>query len=278
MERDSQRMANNQPPTATPLAAPPATSARHDPLNEKYFVPLERIDQLSGIVFYVVAALSIVVLFVDPKQYPKLNDYLNIAFFTLTLCLFGLGIATRLYFAPRAEDARRQEFFATAYDVALIDERTVGYYNNSETDPVRRAAAQTLENALFSKSIALKMLHRERLIYAIYAIIWIVAIANRTTEITFVVTTAQAVFSEQIVARWLRLEWLRIRFEDTYDKLYTLFVSGNKKTFHAYALAYVSTYETTKASGGISLSSSVFESLNPTLSDKWGEVKRALGL
>jgi hypothetical protein len=264
-------MANNP-------ANPPQVTHRQDPLNEKYFVPLERVDRISDVVFYAVAILSVTVLFVDSKQYARLNDWLNVGFFTLTVVLFALGVANRLYFAPRAEDARRQEFFATAFGVALTHERTVGYYNNLETEPVRRAAAQTLENAFFSKAIALAMLHRERAIYILYAVIWLIAIANRQTEINIVVTTAQAIFSEQIIARWLRLEWLRARFEDSYEKLYTLFVSGNKKTFQAYALAYVTAYETTKASGGISLASSVFNKLNPSLSVKWDEIKPLVGV
>ena len=158
LAKDSLRMVNNKTTNSQSSGAP----QRQDPLNEKYFVPLEHVDKISTVLFYTVAVLSVIVLFVDSKQHAKLNDGLNVAFFILTLILFALGLASRLYFAPRAEDARRQEFFATAFGVALTHERTVGYYNNAETEPVRRAAAQTLENAFFSKAIALTMLHRER--------------------------------------------------------------------------------------------------------------------
>lgn len=255
---------------------PPSSVTRSDPIHENYYVPLKVADQIGSYLFYFVALLSLAVLVIDTSALPTFNSAMNSIFLAASLALFGLGTATRLYFAPRAEDARRQEFFATAFGVDMIDDRTVGYYNNFESDPSRKAAMQTLENSFFSKEIVRKMLRNERAVYAVYAIAWIVCVTVREAPITFVIWSAQIVFSEQIIARWLRLEWLRNRFEDSYKQLHTLFISGSKKTFRAYAMTYVSTYEATKASGGISLSTSIFEKLNPSLSQQWEIVRQRL--
>ena len=53
---------------------------------------------------------------------------------------------------------------------------------------------------------------------------WLVSsIAEWTIDI--VVAASQAVFSEQVVSKLIRLEWLRVRFETTYETMYNLFQS-----------------------------------------------------
>lgn len=54
----------------------------------------------------------------------------------------------------------------------------------------------------------------------VYAVTWSICVLNRQTDLGIVVAASQAVFSEQVVSKWLRLEWQRIRFEKTYDDVF----------------------------------------------------------
>jgi hypothetical protein len=67
--------------------------------------------------------------------------------------MFVLGLALRLHWTPRAEDERRRDFLSNAYGISLTHNQTTGYYNNNQTAPTRRVAANVMENSFFTRSI-----------------------------------------------------------------------------------------------------------------------------
>ncbi|WP_420475224.1 hypothetical protein [Noviherbaspirillum sp. ST9] len=250
-----------------------------DPIREKYFGPLETAEKWSDGLFYVTAILSVAALLVEESTYPRINAGIQVIFVIAVIASFALGQAISLYLAPRAQDRRTQDFFSAAYQVPLSHEQTTAYYNNDQADPLKKVGAQLLENSLFSKEIARAMVMTSRWQTAIYAVVWIVALLNRNASLALAATVAQVLFSEQILSRWIRLEWLKIRFEKTYSDLYRLFQAKPKADkFNAMALDSFTTYETAKAIGGITLSSTIFERLNPQLSLEWEQIKRTLGI
>lgn len=252
--------------------------SRSDPIRKEYFEAVELSDKASDILFYLGAVLSILSLLIDQTKYPIFSIVILIAFGLATLLLFVIGLVSRLYLAPRAQDKRLQDFFSSACGVNLTYQKTDGYYNNNLNDPLKRMAAQVLENSHFSKAIALRMARTERTKMISYVAIWIVCVFCRQTELGVVVAASQAVFSEQLVARWVRLEWLRVRFEKTFGDVYKLFQSQPPvEQFNAIALEAVSLYEIAKANAAITLSSRIFEELNPSLSSEWDDIKTALG-
>lgn len=251
--------------------------SRFDPIRKSYYDAVELADKMSDWLFYAGAVLSIATLFVDRAVYPDAYDVLLIAFGISVFALFAIGLASRLYLTPRAEDKRRQDFFSSACGVNLIHQKTDGYYNNDFTDPIKRMAAQVLENSHFSKAIALRMAKGERIKIVIYAVLWLICLLYRRTDLGVVVAASQAVFSEQVLARWIRLEWLRMRFEKTFDDVYKVFQSQPPVgEFNAMTLDALSMYETAKANAAITLSSRIFEDLNATLSADWDAIKAAL--
>lgn len=251
--------------------------SRSDPIRTNYYDAVQTAEKVSDLLFYLNALLSFCTLLVDQKAHPDAYDIVLLLFSISVVAMFALGIILRLYLTPRAEDKRRQDFFSSACNVSLIHQQTDGYYNNDFKDPIKRMAAQVLENSLFSKEIALRMARRERVKVAIYALIWLVLLHNRRTDLGWIVAASQAIFSEQILSRWFRLEWLRIRFEKTFDDVFKLFQTRPSiAQFNAHALDAVSMYETAKANAGITLSSEIFDDLNPTLSEEWGTVKATL--
>ena len=223
--------------------------------------------------------LSVASLLVEKQAHPIAYDWILIFFAVAVAALFTIGLVSRLYLTPRAEDKRRQDFFTSACGVSLTHEKTDGYYNNDFTEPIKRMAAQVLENSHFSKAISLRMARAERIKVIIYAVTWLICVLNRQTDLGIVVAASQAVFSEQVVSKWLRLEWLRIRFEKTYDDVYKLFNSKPAaRQFNAMTLESLGMYETAKANAAITLSSKTFELMNAELSAEWDQVKAGLNI
>lgn len=253
--------------------------SRSDPIHKNYYEAVQTAEKVSNGLFYFGALLSFAALLVDQKKYPDGYDIVLLLFSLSVVALFTLSLCLRLYLTPRAEDKRRQDFFSSACNVSLIHQQTDGYYNNDFKDPIKRMAAQVLENSLFSKEIALRMARRERVRASVYVLIWLVLLHYRRSDLGWIVAASQAIFSEQILSKWIRLEWLRIRFEKTFDDVFKLF--QNRPTvahFNAHALDAVSMYETAKASAAVTLSSRLFDELNPSLSTEWEKVKATLKL
>lgn len=251
--------------------------SRSDPIRTNYFDAVQKAEKVTDWLFYLNALLSFCVLLVEQETHPDAYDVVLLLFSISVIAMFALGIMLRLYLTPRAEDKRRQDFFSSAFNVNLIHQQTDGYYNNDFKDPIKRMAAQVLENSLFSKEIALRMARRERVKVTVYALIWIVLLHNRRTDLGWIVAASQAIFSEQILSKLFRLEWLRIRFEKTFDDVFRLFqAKPSVAQFNAHALDALSMYETSKANAGITLSSTIFDDLNPTLSTEWDKVKATL--
>lgn len=171
---------------------------------------------------------------------------------------------------------RRQDFLSYSLGANLTHLRTTGYYNNNETDPIRRMGAAILENTHFTKGISLAMSKWDRLQIAFYATLWLAAILNRNSDLGWLAVAAQVLFSEQLFSRWLRIEWLRIKAEEIHSALLKVFGSSpSADSLRAYVMEAFATYETTKSTVGVVMSSSVFKKLNDSLSDEWEKIKKS---
>ena len=87
---------------------------------------------------------------------------------------------------------------------------------------------------------------------------------------------AQILFSEQVLSRWLRLEWLRRECELTYEELFRHLQS--KGQIDVFALQSLGRYEIAKANAALPLSSRVFESNVQRTDAEWAKVRQTLGL
>lgn len=254
-------------------------SAKIDPIRDKFFKPLEHAELLAGILFFVVFILTVCAAIFDETSYGALNAALQWGVVVAVVLLFILDQSIRLFFAPRAQDARAQDFLSQAYDAPLSSQQTTGYYNNTQSDPTRRIAAQVFENSLFTKEISGEMLKVTGALALLYFIAWIAGLANRDVSLSLLATCAQAVFGEQILARCIRLFWLRRRCEEIFNEMHRLFLAKPTATkFAAMTLESYTKYEAAKALAGITLSSKVFDRLNPTLSAEWDALCQKLGI
>lgn len=253
-----------------------ASPGREDPIQKRYYDQAEVAETASAVLFYVSAVLSFMLLIVD-KTHATFNSIAITLFVLAALGQTLLGVITRHYLLSRAETARRQDFLSNAFGFNLTHERTVGYYNNSETEPFARMALLTLENLHFTRNILRRMAPAARAKVGIYGVAWIAFVVWRATPIDWIVTAAQVVLAEDILARWVRLERALSRADDLYDRTYQLFQSqAAPDKIRAYALAAFGEYEASKSSNAILQPTKLFEALNPSLSSEWERIRGGL--
>jgi hypothetical protein len=250
-----------------------------DPIRDTYFVPLNRAEASSDALFYVGAVVSLVVFFVEKTSHPVIYSVLQGALIVSVLAMWALNAAIRSYFAPRAHDRRFEDFLSSALGVPLSGhEATEGYYH-TDAQGVLGVGARLLENTLHSKDTALRMAWCERAKAAVYVVLLVVAALNRTTDLSFLAIVAQAVFSEQLLSRWIRIEWMRHRFEAIHSELYRLFqAKPTKDRFNALVWSLVGQYESVKANAAITLSRKIFERRNQVVSAEWQRIRTLLDL
>ncbi|GAJ96123.1 hypothetical protein [Rhizobium rhizogenes] len=255
--------------------------AKVDTVGDNYYKPLEYAESFGGCLFWGGCILSVLALLTDKVAHPTTYDVLQVAFIIFAFLFFILGLMQRLYLFPRAEDKRKQELLSNSFGVALTHEETVGYYNNDQTNPFKRLAASVMESSFFTNAIVRRMLRMQRATTVAYVVVYLIAALNRSSNLEFLAIAAQALFSEEIIARWLRMEWLRFRSEQVFDNLNRLFT--NKKPFtkplaQAQAIDFFSAYETAKTTAAISLSSKLFHEHNIALTEEWDRIRGRLGI
>ncbi len=250
-----------------------------DPISQKYFKPLERAELVEVTLFYLSAAISLAIPLIDRTATPKMYDYTQIVFLILVIALSITSFSIRLYFSPRAQDCRLKDFLSHAYNTSLSPETTDHYYTTNEETSQKRLAAQALENSLYSKNTISEMVTFERIKVVIYFLLWFIAISNRSTDLAILALIAQIIFSEHIVLKWLRSEWLRRQFESVFDGLFQLFMGNkNDNQFEVRALQLMGKYETSKAIANITLSSKVFKKIETESNAEWATVRKRAGI
>ncbi|MGY4507002.1 hypothetical protein [Bradyrhizobium sp. USDA 3650] len=252
------------------------TPQKIDPVGDRYFRPLVVADAATDALFYISAALSLLVPLIEQQAHPQLYAIAQWAFVMSVIALFTGSLAVRLYFSPRAQVRRYQDFLAHAFGKPLAAQQTSGYYNNAATTASRRIAAQVLENSFYSHDTVSQMVKVERIKIAAYALLYVLVILNRSTELATITVVAQIVFSEQVASRWLRLEWLRRECERTYDDVYRQFQT--KGQMDAFSIEALGRYEVAKATAAISLSSRIFQNSAQRADAEWAKIRAALGL
>lgn len=251
---------------------------RSDPIGKKYYRPLSRAEHVSTFLFWVSAILSIITLILTEQPW---SEFLQMAFVTFVVALFVLGYFIRLWLAPRAEKHRRLDLLSNSYSVSLTHENATEYFNNNEKNPIRRLTLSILESSFFTKSILMEMLRWERTKIVFYFIFWLICVLTRRAELSWVAVATQAIFSEELVAKWLRMEWLRLKCEEVFNKLQRLVITANgfsNSNYHAQVLENFSEYEAAKARASTAVSESIFKKRNPALSAEWDAIRVSMKL
>ncbi|MBL1176812.1 hypothetical protein [Pantanalinema sp. GBBB05] len=247
----------------------------------QYYAPAEKLGSIGMILFWLNTVLSFIMPYSASILGKEWSGMLQSIFLVLVLVYFSISQISSLYLVPRAELMRRKQLLSDSFGIPLSQEHTSLYYNNSFSPSVQRLGANTMENALFSKEIALRMLVRKRFIIVGYLLGWLLAFSLRHNNLELLTWITQLVFSGEIIAEWLKLEILRFRHERTYDELYSHFLhklgQDSPRAIANVLNAFVS-YEAAKSNAGILLSIDDFQKLNPILSERWKSICQKLDM
>lgn len=247
-----------------------------DPIRE-IFNAAEKADKAGDVLFYVAALLSFASLLVEPAS--PWYRFVMVGFAVVVVLYFSAAVVVRMYFLPRAEQKRRQDFLGHALGVSLTPENTEGYYNTVLNEGPKKVAVQLLENTFFTKELMQRVAHRQRATVVVYVIAWIAIVALRETDFGIILAVTQFVFSEQIISKWIRIEWLRSTAERVHGSTYRLLQSGiSAKQLLPHALDDFVAYETAKATAGVVIPSKLFDELNNQLSASWDNIRSRLNV
>lgn len=245
----------------------------------RFYKPIECIGKATAMLFWVIAVVSLAMHYTGSIFGTVGYEIFKIIFLVLTIIQLVFSQVSRFYLVPRAERMRRRQLLSDAFGTCLTNDRTVLYYNNNYLPSIERLGANTMENALFSKEIAAKMLKPKRLTFLCYFSLWFLLITLRQSNLETVTWITQLVFSGEILIGWLKLEILRFRYEQTYEQLHMHFlqrIGDAQPTAIANILDAFVSYESAKSSAGTLLSSNIFKELNPILTNKWEQIKKDL--
>lgn len=252
---------------------------RQDSL-DRYYENLGFLNKLNSFSFGFSVVLSFCILFMD--GHPRISSWINILFITITLVYFITNNYSSLYLMRDGENKRRTHLIANSFNVSLDSEETALYYNNEEEPSIRKLAAHTLENTLFTVANTEEMLKIERAKILVYLLIWFIVLLNRESSLEYLAVIGQTLFSTSILTNWIKLEILNNNCKKLYRELYNLFLQIRGETnldsvTTARFIDMIMEYECLKAGMGISLSTKIFiKKINPKYTPKWNKIKKDL--
>ena len=244
----------------------------------QYYEPAARVGHIVPWLFWVIVFLSLCMPY-SATLGASAQNVLQAVFIVFVMAYFTISQISRFYLVPRAERMRRKQMLSDAFGAPLSHDKTSLYYNNEYSPSVHRLGANTMENSLFSKEVAARMLYKNRLVTGGYVILWLLAFALRHNNLEVLTWITQIVFSSEIVVQWLNLEVLRFRHERTYEQLHAHFlheIGADSPKAIATVLDSFVAYEAAKSSAGLLLSTKVFHNLNPSLAEKWNQIRQEL--
>ncbi|MBN3553307.1 hypothetical protein JYA63_03450 [Fictibacillus nanhaiensis] len=256
-------------------------SERYDSL-DRHYKDIEKLNTATTTLFWVNAALSIAVFFVDNSLTVK-----NILLTVFTITTFGYFVIDNylsIFKIPKVEDIRRVHLLTNSFNVPLDNEKTNMYYNNEIEPSLLKLGANIFENSLFAKRVTYEMAKRERIKIGIFIVVFFVALLLRTTEMELISILAQTLFASTLIPAYVRLEVLHFKNKVIFDSLHDIFLFHNQRTsesdkrMSAKLLDCFVKYESAKAYSGVKQDSKIFHKINPEVTQEWEEIKRSLNV
>lgn len=246
---------------------------------DKYYKQIDRYQVTSTILFWFNALISLLIFFENGIE--TLKSFFTISFIVMTVLYFVVDNYLSVFLIPNVEEKRRTHLLSNSLGIQLDNETTNLYYNNDIQPSIVRLGANVLENSLFAKRVTGEMLKRETIIIFIYAIIWIVCLSIRNTDIELVSIASQTLFASTIIPSWVKLLMLHNQNERIHNELYRLFLmkkdTPQKILFPLVIDSFVK-YESAKAYSGVKQSTKIFHKINPEVTREWEQIKNTLKL
>ncbi|MES3030961.1 MAG: hypothetical protein V4697_00950 [Patescibacteria group bacterium] len=232
-------------------------------------------ERVGSKLFLAVTAISSVLL-VFPREEVEswLHPLLIVAAFAAVTC----SVVTMNY-QTEGNRLLRATQLSNSLGATIGDAPRQDYFNNSVPPSFLRLAATTLENTLFSKEVLSRMLVTERAKVGAYAVILILLLSLRWTSTSWLLLTAQTIFSADLILAWIRMERFRQKTVRVHECIRQFFLQqgdAKKPNNVAIIVASFTDYECAKDEASVPLDSAVFEKLNAQVSERWEVMKAQL--
>ena len=249
---------------------------------EKFYKPIDYCGKVVNISFWISVVFSLILpnlaTFTDNFI---IQDIVKILFILTVLIHAIATYINKLYFIPTADSYRRKQLLSNAFDIPIIPEETLGYYNNSIEPSYKRLAVNVLENAFFSNKVCNEMGKKLRIIIPVYFLIWFFIIFHRKSDLNLILILTQIIFSSNILYDWINIEILRYKNKNVFNQLYSLLLQKNNLSTPVDIVRILDIfvyYESSKALASLKQSSKIFFKINHDLSSEWNKVKHKLNL
>lgn len=232
-------------------------------------------DKCGTAVFYFVFAISSVLLAFEG---PKVESFGHPALIVAAALAITCTVVTTIY-QTEGNRALRATQLSDALGAGMGEDIRQDYYNNLLPQSIRRLAATTLENTLFTKEILSKMAVKQRFKGGFYFILLVALLVYRETPTNWLLMLAQTLFSADLLLKWIRLERFRVRANRVHQHLSQFFLQNGDPTRPndmAVLLGAFTDYECAKDEAVMPLEDKIFKRLNPELSRKWQELQERL--
>ncbi|NTV92578.1 MAG: hypothetical protein HGA72_04680 [Chlorobiaceae bacterium] len=258
---------------------------KEDPISENLYNPLEKAEEVSERLFLAITVMSLLLIVLtevistqfNHKELQTITSVLLVLNIIAIASSVALNLFIRLKLFPRAEDARRKDFVSKAFNVHLTSLRTKGYYNNEGHHPSTRIGLSVLENLLYTKRVLQSMIITIRIQALGWLIIFVSIILIRGSSLEVIYAISLVVFSENILVKWARMEWILDKAEKLFDDTYRILqLKLSDDELLPYAIDAFVDYEKDKATASILSSSKVFNKLQPSLDEEWEKIKTNL--
>jgi len=234
-------------------------------------------DKCGGFLFYVVFITSMVLAKWDT---PQTDAWCHPILIVAVVLAVIATIVTSIY-QTEGNATLRETQLTDGLGGGAGEEIRPDYYNNNVPPSLRRLAATTLENTLFTKEVLSMMCVKMRFKVGIFLILLLILFTSRTTPTSWLVVVAQTLFSTDLAIKLIWLERFRIRTARVHKRLadfFQLATDCTKPNEVAILMSAFTDYECAKDEAACPLESKYFIKLNPELSRQWTALKARLKL
>lgn len=225
--------------------------------------------------------ISTVLLAVSFSIETYAKEYANIStFITNVNCFFIISFAILsfvieiIYFHSSSQ--RREDYIDNSFDSKLAEERSKNYYTNEKiTAGIYKMAVNGFENSLFTYNISKCMTRNiwfKNLIFGILVLFF--AVFGFKNEFTLLIQLTLPILLLQEALRHtlfvFRIKKVFENYRKLFNDLKNVEYSENK---NPEIVLNVLEYETTLTYGSILLNTTIYNRLNPILSQKWIQLK-----
>lgn len=236
-----------------------------------YYQKANRASNIKDGLFSLNILLAVIALFLKEWN-------LQILQFGLTIAYIACEQIFESKYLFQAESIRRIHSWENAFGVSLTPITTQGYYNNRQTQGLKKYIVNQMESCFFTKNVLKADFWLPGLKTGLGLAVTLIALGLHHSQLALLVVNS-FLFSYLGLELWQRCKYLK-KVEKVYQNLENALIYQAEKEDAtrqmATAFAQAQEYEAVKAYHQLPLNSKVFYKLNDTLTQQWNEIEKKI--